>query len=502
MAVVEPAAPAIALVFGAVLPPQADVIELFVHLGCSKEVSSYELKLQNWNGKYSPSSPTAISVGMDGSISLGRTPNCPLLITVRVENVKYQSSPTENYVIVSGRCWGERLFRRVVTATYTGLKGEAIVKDLMDYYAGLSHTRSAVELVENTDTTYSELEYEDSPVWDILKYIAESADKGGVIGFDFRVAPDGKFEFFPKLSKTNATVIVENIDDSAEYEKDIARVRNKIIVYGLADKAYPQDKVYWTTRLVGLGMSWVASTGVVSLDATGAPDGAACIKLAVTSNYAGVIDLNFSNPYEPNMELYPVIALQLKLDDTYSGTGFILLIDDAGKIASKTISVSPDEEWHNVEAGVGTAYANQWEHVDAGFDWTTITKIRVSLAFSGIGTGDFRVHKLYVGGRRFSAVAQDAASQAAYGLREYVEYDEELWSDDECDRRGAALLAQLKDPAEHIHFVSTLLDYGTSPILRRRRRARPSTQTKRSMPISGLKALSTGCPKKTPWTSR
>ena len=64
-----------------------------------------------------------------------------------------------------------------------------------------------------------ELDYEDSPVWDILKYVAETADKAGVIGFDFRVAPDGKFDFFPKYSKTNATVIVDNIDESAPIEK-------------------------------------------------------------------------------------------------------------------------------------------------------------------------------------------------------------------------------------------------------------------------------------------
>ena len=174
------AAPSIALVFGAVTPPQADVVELLVHLGCSKEVSSYDITLHNHNGKYSPSGATPIIVGMDGSISLGRTPNCPLLMTLRVEKVHYQSSPTESYLTVSGRCWGERLFRRVVTATYSGMKGEEIVKDLMDYYAGLSHNRSGTELVENTDTTYTELEYEDSPVWDILKYVAESSYKSGL----------------------------------------------------------------------------------------------------------------------------------------------------------------------------------------------------------------------------------------------------------------------------------------------------------------------------------
>jgi hypothetical protein len=88
-----------------------------------------------------------------------------------------------------------------VTKTYENKKGEEIVKDLLDYYVGLSHVRDGTELVEATDTTYTKLEYENTPVFDILKYIAESADKQGVIGFDFRVAPDGKFEFFPKTAK-------------------------------------------------------------------------------------------------------------------------------------------------------------------------------------------------------------------------------------------------------------------------------------------------------------
>jgi hypothetical protein len=461
----EPAAPSVALVFGAVTPPQADLIELMVHVGCSKEVGSYEVTLQNWNSKYSPSGTYPISVGMDGSISLGRTPNTPLLMTLRVENVKYQSTPTENYVIISGRCWGERLFRRTVTAVYTGMKGEEIVKDLMDYYAGLSHTRAAVELVENTDTTYSELEYQDSPVWDILKYVAESADDGGVIGFDFRVAPDGKFEFFPKNSKTNATVIVENIDDVAEYEKDISRVRNKITVYGLADKSIPAGKVAWTRSLTPTEGTWTASAGAVSIDATGAPDGGACVKLYAQNNYYGSASFTLNAGSLLNCELYPILACMFKVEDDYGGTGQIILYDNTYKTASKRVSITPDSSWQTFETGVGSAYANQFDWVSDGFDWTQILVVRIAFYFPGVGTGSFWIHQLYIGGRRYYAVEEDAASQAAFGLREYVEVDEELWSDGECTRRAASLLATLKDPAEHIHLVSTILDYGTDPIL-------------------------------------
>lgn len=459
------AAPSIALVFGAVTPPQADVVELLVHLGCSKEVSSYDITLHNHNGKYSPNGATPITVGMDGSISLGRTPNCPLLLTLRVEKVRYQSSPTESYVTVSGRCWGERLFRRVVTATYSGMKGEEIVKDLMDYYAGLSHNRSSVELVENTDTTYTELEYEDSPVWDILKYVAESADKAGTIGFDFRVAPDGKFEFFPKLTKTNSTVITENIDNTAEYEKDITRIRNKIVVWGLADKSLPSNKVAWTRSLTPSEGTWTASAGSVSVDAAGAPDGGACIKLYAPNNYFGSANFTLGTGNLLDCEKYPILAAALKAENTFSGTGQIILYDNTYKTASKEMSVNPDGSWHNFETGVGSAYKNQWNWVQDGFDWTQILCVRITFYYPGVGTGSFWIHQLYIGGRRYYGIAQDGASQAGYGLREYVEVDEELWSDGECNRRAAALLAYLKDPAEHLHIVSTVLDYGTSPIL-------------------------------------
>jgi len=461
----EPARPSIALVFGSITPPQSDVVELFAHLGCSKEVSSFEVKLHNHDGKYSPGGSSAIAVGTDGSISLGRGAACPLLMTLRVEKVHYQSSPIESYLTVSGRCWGERLFRRTVTADYTGLKGEEIVKNLMDYYAGLSHNRSGTELVEATDTTYTELKYEDSPVWDILKYVAESADKAGVIGYDFRVAPDGKFEFFPKLSKTNSTVITENIDTAAEYEKDITRVRNKIIVWGLADKSLPSNKVAWTRSLTTSEGTWTASAGSVSVDATGAPDGGACIKLYAPNNYYGSANFTLNAGNLLDCEKYPILAAMLKAENTFSGTGQITLYDNNYKTASKELSVSPDGSWHNFETGVGSAYKNQWNWVQDGFDWTKILVVRITFYYPGVGTGSFWIHQLYIGGRRYRGIAENAASQAAYGLREYVEVDEELWSDEECNRRAAALLAHLKDPAEHLHIVSTVLDYGLSPIL-------------------------------------
>jgi hypothetical protein len=206
-----------------------------------------------------------IHVGLDGSISIGRGATCPLLLTCRVENVKYQSSPMENYLQVSGRCWDERLFRRVVTKTYENKKGEEIIRDLLDYYVGLNHVCNSVELVEATDTTYTKLEYSDTPVMDILRQIADSADKAGIIGYDFRIAPDGKFEFFPKNSKTSTVNLNERIEES-EYSLDIIGVRNRIVVYGAADKSVPVDRDSWSETLTPIDGIWTTTSGTVSFD--------------------------------------------------------------------------------------------------------------------------------------------------------------------------------------------------------------------------------------------
>jgi hypothetical protein len=450
-------------------PPQSDVVECTVHLGCSKEVSSYTIKLQNWDGKYSASGAFPIVIGSGCNIAIGRDVNCPQLLMGRVESIDAESTPTESYITVSGRCLGERLFRRTVTITEPNIKGEAAVKDLIDAFVGLNHVRSGVELVENTDTTYTLLQYTDSPLWDILKYLAETSDKAGVIGYDFRVAPDGKFEFFPKLSKVNTASLVDNLE-AGRYRRDISRVRNKIIIYGVADKSVPVNKVDWTRSLTPSDGSWVSASGDLSIDAVGGADGHACVKLTVVGSlYNGDARFYLGAGKEIDCEIYPSLDVQLRLEDSFSGTGYLILWDSAGLSASKSITVSPDGQFHAIETGVGSAYEKHWGSVVSGFDWSHVAKVGIQLYFpESTGGGAFWIHGLYFGGRRYSATAEDLASQVAYTdsePREYVETDEELQSDNECELRAKSLLDYLKAPAEYLSVSSSVLDYGATPIL-------------------------------------
>jgi len=454
--------PKCAVVFGSVTPPQGDVIELRVHLGCTKEVSSFEALLQNWNKKYSLGGTYPINVGMDGSISIGRGTNVPQLITCHVEQVRCESTPAENYLRVSGRCWGERLFRRVVTKTYSNQKGEAIVKDLIDYYVGLSHLRDSTELVENTDTTYTKLEYENTPVFDILKYIAESADKAGVIGYDFRVAPDAKFEFFPKNTKTSPVSLSEKIEVS-EYRKDIHRVRNKITVYGLADKSVPADKDAWTESLTPADGNWYGVSGTVSFDTATKKKGTGSIKTYAENLYYAACRFVLNAGKEVNSNLYPLLSFWVRRESSFNGNVNVILYDITEKSASHMFNIGADE-WFQRDFRVGVGNADVWD-VESGFDWTQIKIIRFDCWFTGSGTGSFWVDGLFFGGRRYSAFREDTASENSYGVRELSETDEELISDNECDLRAKALLAYLKDPAESLTLTSTVIDYGTTPPL-------------------------------------
>jgi hypothetical protein len=456
--------PVCAVVFGSVAPPQSDVLELRVHLGCTDEVSSFECLLQNFDKKYSLGGSYPIDVGVDGSVSLGRGVNCSLIATVTVEEIKAQSNAAgDSFLLVLGRCWGERLFRRVVTKTYENQKGEAIVKDVIDSFVGLSHVRDSVELVENTDTTYTKLEYENAPVFDILKYIAKTADKAGAIGFDFRVAPDGKFEFFPKNTKTSAVSLSERLEVS-EYRKSIFRKRDKAMVFGAAEKKYPSDGDAWTETLDINNDSiddWVSGTGTgsVSLDSANKAVGSCSVKHTTsTPDYYGRLRLIIPSGWQPDLNRHPSLQFQVRRESAFSGQATVILVDNGGKWVSREFQVAADK-WYMQKLNVGKKYANEWQGADvASFNWETVNEVLWDMHFNGTGTGSFWVDNLFFNNARWSATYGS-------GSRETSETDEELHSDNECLLRAKALHDHLSTPSTYIRLVSDVIDFGTMPIL-------------------------------------
>ena len=479
--------PKMTIAFGQYGIPQADVIECRVHLGCTKEVSSFDLLLQNWNGKYSPNGSVPLAVGMDGYICIGRGTNVPQIITCRIESLKYESSPVENYIRVAGRCWGEKLFRRVFTGVFDNQKGESIVRYLLNY-AGLGHTRSGAELVEDTDTTYTHLEYENTPIWDIIRYIADSADKNGVIGFDFRVAPDGQFEFFPRLSKTSPVSLSEKIE-VIEYAKDISRIRNCITVYGSNEKKLPSDTnedgftedytdwyLYYSQH--SFDYLYYRSNHVTRDGDKEYTDSYSIVAYVPTGStprnkvgYYRVLPSTIKCRFYPDG--FKKMRFWFKWVRYGTGSGGIpdpssvkvILHTDMDNYYYKEIrDLIHVDEWRKVELSL----KEYWAPVGSP-DWTNITKVGFLMEFPydipQDATPFIQLDHLVFEDCRFSAKQQNTNSQNAYGLRELTETDEELRSDNECLLRAKALLDYYSIPAEQLTVKSTVIDYGNTPIL-------------------------------------
>ncbi|MEM3463705.1 MAG: hypothetical protein QXL91_02475 [Candidatus Bathyarchaeia archaeon] len=465
----EPPPPVVAVAFGGYGVPQSDVVECRVHLGCTKEVSSFTLTLQNWGGKYGPSGSIPLSVGMDGVIGIGRGNRCPQIITCRIEGLRYESKPTEHYVHLSGRCWGERLFRRVFTGVFENMKGEEIVKHLLDYYVGLSHNRGGTELVEATDTTYTRLEYENTPVWDVIRYIADSADKNGVIGFDFRVAPDGEFEFFPRNSKTSPVNLIDAIEEY-EYCRDIHSVRNKITVYGTSVKKLPEDANDdgYTESTAG----WISNGNLTLNSGHVAEDGQKKYSdsWSVEANIANAAVLWMQRSL-PSMRFggadgFKAVSWWMNLyyaPAYYSGFRVRLQTDTNNYFeADLTSLVSSGSGWRKYTLDPTKP---TWTRV-GNPSWNSINGIRFIVSHTqAVQAIQMLIDHLVFSGARYSAVQEDTASQSLHGLRELVEVDEELYSDNECLLRAKALLDHYRNPAESLIVKSTVIDYGDTPIL-------------------------------------
>ncbi len=541
--------PEVAVAFGSVTPPQGDVIELRIHLGCTKEVSSFSCLLQNFDKRYTVTNP--INVGDNCHFDIGRGDNVPLILTGRVEEVEPESTPVENYIRVRGRCWGEKIFRRVVTKTYENQKGEAVVRDLIDCYVGLSHTREKsdltsdaasdqkdvavadaavfsvgdlvkieddnaweynevsavdtvtdtltmvnnlantytlaangkvwIDLIEKTDTTYTLLEYKDAKVFDILKYIAESADKSGVIGFDFRVQWDGEFAFFPKNSKTSPISLSEKIEHS-RYSKDIHRVRNKIIVYGAAEKPYPLDTdgQPWSDSLTedltkpdnylqhadGKWEPPIPAHETVSVETTTVHTGSKSVKIESDSYdyYMGIVFTPDSDKYV-NGNSYPKLCFTLREDNHHNKRITVGLKDKDGNDCWQGVDIADYDEWQSYTLGVGKQNQEAWTLGYDTFDWENIKEVRFDFHQKTSQYGVAYIDRMHFGGCRWSKTVEDSGSQSSYGLRELTETDEELHSDHECELRGKALLNHLSQPAEFLTLQSMCLDYGTNRLL-------------------------------------
>ena len=168
--------------------------------------------------------------------------------------------------------------------------------------------------------------------------------------------------------------------------------------------------------------------------------------------------------------MYPTLAFALEKENYWSANTQITLYDTSGRTATRMISVtSPGNgaqgKFTTETFNVGSTYVADW-NANAAFDWTQIKKVVFYMVpTTPLGSGYFWIDRFYFGGLRYSDGEQDSTSIATYGQREYVDTNEELYSDAECALNAKATLAYMKDPSEYVTLKSTVIDFGTTPLL-------------------------------------
>ncbi len=465
MSVADPTA---TVVFGGYTIPLADIEELHVHYGYTKEISSFRALLDNSDKKYSIGETNEILKAAAALISIGRGANVPDILKGRVEDRQFLVKPYSHLLEITGRCDGEKLFRRNVTKSYRDMKGEDIVIDILDNFAGLEHKRAGYEFVADTDTTYTRLEYDDTPAWDILQYIAKTADKAGVIGFQFYIAPDGVFEFWPIGQGTSSLDLTDKIE-SALFKDGISKIRNRIKIYGAKTKSFPLGPDSATESLTG----WTANHGTLSLDAVTKRLGSYAIKCSVDSG-GGRCDFYFSHL---SLKHYSHLRFYIKALATLINGKIRLLAPDQSNYfeAAAPECLGTDfykadyqlgrnaeiDKDNGVWTGVG---APSWLDLRGVWIYSQEYVAETSVWVDGEFGYENGSYVSFDSGTGLDYV-EDIPSQNLWQLREFADTDEELASDNECLLRAYSLLANLKDPPMYLTISSSIIDYGATPVL-------------------------------------
>jgi len=290
-----------------------NLLDIYIHLGCTKETNSFEVIVNNSNpdyyeGQYSPGGAKEFTLASTLSIKIKRgtiTGSTKTLITGKIESIEYVDEAEEygfkDVVYLRGRCLGQDLFSRkfdgdLIAAAGSG-KAETIVTYLIENYTSLSHTRAAVDLIQTSNTSFTEFLCSHESIFDLIKYISEVASTAeGVIGYDAVIEYDGTFAWRPK-SYAQEPYSLEEEFQIERYLVDMSRIKNKIWVYGKADKPYPLDvdgqnySDAWTEtyecNLCQLALDASASQKVVEL-----PEGGAALYGFIVGDSMWLIDAN------------------------------------------------------------------------------------------------------------------------------------------------------------------------------------------------------------------
>jgi len=356
------------------------------------------------------------------------------------------SSETGYLRIISGLSQGEILLRRFKKNKYYNAVGASTIvtewaNDLGIFGAGDI----------TADATAVTLEVRTKNYFDLLQGISDYwFNAGNQIKKDFLVDVDGHLHWKTRpirVAGVETLTVGDNIINYA-VNRDIDAVKNDITVYGAAENFLPVDKDSYTEALAG----WTATSGALTLQAT--PFGVGAWYIRCNNAGGNIVDFEYDLPHITIRDINKVCFWEW-VAAFGAGTGYVDLFapdnanyfrasaPKAGAWTFRERSLGPSQVYHVDENPNGI-----WTEVGTP-NWWDIEKIRFYADFGGVGQSMF-VDLMYFHPVRWTDNATDAASIVSYDQRDLEITDNNLHSDSDCQKRGEALLYQMKDAPTQI----------------------------------------------------
>ena len=384
--------------------------------------------------------------------SVGATPN----FIGKVGRISAPLSTQSGYQrIISGFSQGEILLRRLKRwRTFDDETANAIATELATDL-GIDH---AADIDANANLVT--LHIENETYFDTLKRLSDYwVDAANQVKADFWVDVDGHLHWQNRPVRTagvETLTVGENII-SCPVTRDVHLVKNKIYVIGVGQKPQPEWRDWWTesdtnwTGMYGSTLSFDTGEKVYGDGSIECWDSAAIgdpaepyarrdLETTVDWSEKNGVDRTFHIQYRMECSVAPTPGWLFRV---------FLYAPDSTNMAYKEIGEPVEDTWHEA-TWADTDFAN-WPGGTP--DWEQITAI---LCYAGAASAvdpmvvyEY-VDDIYISDGRANYTAEDAASQASYGLREVQYIDQQLMTNAECESRGKTLLYQRKDPPTQI----------------------------------------------------
>jgi len=356
---------------------------------------------------------------------------------------KISGSLTENGWIktISGLSQGEILLRRFkYNKFYNGIGASTIVTEW-----ATDLTLGAGEIT--ADATAVTLEVATKSYFDLLQWISDYYDVGGLVQKDFYVDVNNNLVWKSRPLRSGASVETLTVGDNIlnyAVVKSVDAVKNYITVYGSCDKSVPENKDSWTDTLT----DWTATSGTLGL-LGGGRVGVNWIGCDSTPGDTNQFDRVIPRQTIRNLKTVSfwkgwtgvVSSSCLRLHAPDNANYFEVDLGTVGGGAEhfKSFQLGPDYEYDAATNpdGVWTTHNSP--------NWWDIQAIEFKIVHTTNNWVD-RIDGFYFYPERWSDARENPASYNAYGFRELEVTDDKLHSDAECEERARTLLSQLKDP--------------------------------------------------------